>query len=78
MVATNPLMSAGGVYEGAVAFISDITPRRAMEDALRESEERFRQFAEQSHQAFWFTQLEPERVLYVSPAYESIWGRPRW
>lgn len=26
-------------------------------------------------QVFWFTEIEPERVLYVSPAYEKIWGR---
>ncbi|MCH9657023.1 MAG: sigma 54-interacting transcriptional regulator [Planctomycetes bacterium] len=26
-------------------------------------------------QVFWFTEIEPERVLYISPAYEQIWGR---
>jgi len=41
---------------------------------LRESEERFRQLAEQSDEVFWFTELNPERALYVSPAVEKIWG----
>ena len=77
LIASNPIMSANGVFQGAVSFVSDITSRRATEDALRESEERFGQFAEQSSQVFWFTQLTPERVLYVSPAYETIWGRAR-
>ncbi|MGI9429777.1 MAG: sigma-54 interaction domain-containing protein, partial [Bythopirellula sp.] len=26
-------------------------------------------------QVFWFSAVEPERVLYVSPAYERLWGR---
>lgn len=43
---------------------------------LRESEERFRQLAEQSADGFWFVALNPERVVYVSPATESIWGLP--
>jgi PAS domain S-box-containing protein len=45
------------------------------EEALRESEERFRQVAENIPQAFWL--LESGRVLYISPAYDAIWGRPR-
>ncbi len=43
---------------------------------LRESEERFRQLAEHSSEGFWFTQLNPVRILYVSPAVEKVWGLP--
>ena len=42
---------------------------------LRQSEERFRQLAEHIHEVFWITDLEKKRILYVSPAYEPIWGR---
>ena len=45
-------------------------------EELVESEERFRQFAEQSSEVFWFVGLNPERVLYVSPAGEKLWGLP--
>jgi PAS domain S-box-containing protein len=45
------------------------------EEALRESEERFRQLAENIPQSFWL--LESGRLLYISPAYDAIWGRPR-
>ena len=45
-------------------------------EELRESEERFRTLAEQSSEVFWFIGLNPERTLYVSPAVETIWGRP--
>jgi PAS domain S-box-containing protein len=43
--------------------------------ALRESEQRFRQLAENIHEAFWLTDPVEQTVLYVSPAYEDIWGR---
>src|ERR1700722_4399452 len=45
-------------------------------EELRESEERFRTLAEQSSEVFWFVGLNPERILYVSPAVERIWGLP--
>jgi PAS domain S-box-containing protein len=44
---------------------------------LRESEERFRQIAENVHEVFWMLDVTDQRILYVSPAYEEIWGRPR-
>lgn len=43
--------------------------------ALRDSEERFRQITERIGEVFWMTDLAKGKVLYVSPAYESIWGR---
>jgi PAS domain S-box-containing protein len=49
--------------------------RHDAESALRESETRFRQLAENIHEVFWLTDLEPWRVIYVSPAYAKIWGR---
>lgn len=50
--------------------------RHEAERALRESEERFRQLAENvSEIVFWMSDLQTDRLLYVSPAYERIWGR---
>jgi PAS domain S-box-containing protein len=46
------------------------------QNELHESEERFRQLAEQSHEGFWFVAVSPRRVLYVSPAMEKIWDLP--
>jgi PAS domain S-box-containing protein len=57
--------------------VADVTARRAAEQALRDSEERFRQLADNVREVFWVTDLVSGSVLYVSPAYESIWGRPR-
>ncbi len=53
-----------------------ITRTRA-EDELRSSEELFRQLAENIREVFWLTDWVANDVLYVSPAYEDIWGRPQ-
>ena len=53
-----------------------IATRIQMEFALRDSEERFRQLAEHIREVFWVYGIVEERLLYVSPAYEEIWGRP--
>jgi PAS domain S-box-containing protein len=47
-----------------------------MRSALSESEARFRQLAERSSEVFWFVSQDPERITYVSPAVERIWGVP--
>jgi PAS domain S-box-containing protein len=46
------------------------------EARLRTSEERFRQLAEGIGDVFWMTDIESAQVIYVSPAYETVWGRP--
>jgi PAS domain S-box-containing protein len=43
--------------------------------ALGESEQRFRQIAENIHEVFWLIDMVKQTTLYISPAYEAIWGR---
>jgi PAS domain S-box-containing protein len=50
--------------------------RARAETALRDSEERFRQFAAHSSTVLWIQDLETHEMEYVSPAYEAIWGEP--
>jgi PAS domain S-box-containing protein len=47
------------------------------ETSLLESEERFRQMADNIQEIFWMIDAESRKTLYVNPAYETITGRPR-
>ena len=49
--------------------------RRHAEQALRESEERFRQLAETVEEVFWITEPDQKTIIYVSPPFERVWGR---
>ncbi|MDB6038193.1 MAG: hypothetical protein JWM99_2034 [Verrucomicrobiales bacterium] len=58
-----------------LAVTRDVTRMIEAEGRLRESEERFRQLAENVQEVFWMLDIASEKVLYVSAAYEKIWGR---
>ncbi|HKK14305.1 MAG TPA: PAS domain S-box protein, partial [Gammaproteobacteria bacterium] len=59
-----------------IATGSDVTEARATEQALRESDACFRQLTENIREVFFIRDVRHNRKLYVSPAYEQIWGRP--
>lgn len=70
-----PLLDQDGSIRQVVALTYDITPRKRAEQALQASEERFRQIAESINQVFLIRDASSGQFLYVSPAYEKIWGR---
>jgi PAS domain S-box-containing protein len=49
---------------------------RNANEALRASEELFRQLAENVREVFWVTSPDGRRMIYLSPVYEELWGRP--
>jgi diguanylate cyclase (GGDEF)-like protein/PAS domain S-box-containing protein len=42
---------------------------------LKEREERFRQIAENVREVFFMISAQTDEILYISPAYEEVWGR---
>ncbi|MGB9937006.1 MAG: PAS domain S-box protein [Methanobacterium sp.] len=57
--------------------IQDVTELKKTERALKESEEKFRQIAENIEEVFWIIDPKMSQIIYISPAYEKIWGRSR-
>ncbi len=53
----------------------EVDERKRSAQALRQSELRFRQLADNIREAFYLVAVEASQLLYVSPGYEDIWGR---
>jgi PAS domain S-box-containing protein len=64
----------GQLVDSFNAMLGEIERREA---ELRDSEQRFRQVTETIDEVFWLEELPGRRMLYVSPSYERVWGRPR-
>jgi two-component system cell cycle sensor histidine kinase/response regulator CckA len=71
----SPIRNLAGRITGASSIARDVTERKRVERELLESEERFRELTENIHEVFWVSDLEKTQMIYVSPAYERIWGR---
>jgi PAS domain S-box-containing protein len=61
----------GRIYENGSLYAA---ARKQAED-LTKSEERFRQLADNIPEVFWIASVENGEAIYVSPAYETVWGR---
>jgi len=57
-------------------LIRDITSRRLIEQALRDSDAKFRHLADNVSDVLWIRSPDLREVHYVSPGFERIWGRP--
>ncbi|WP_296949741.1 response regulator [uncultured Massilia sp.] len=58
-----------------VANVNALLRMRQTQNALRDSEERFRQLTDNIEDVFWMFSVPARTLEYVSPAYASTWGR---
>jgi PAS domain S-box-containing protein len=63
-------------HQSRRTLLSTIEDEKRAGQKMRESEEKFRQLAENINEVFWISDPQKNRILYVSPAYERIWGTP--
>jgi two-component system, cell cycle sensor histidine kinase and response regulator CckA len=70
------LHDAAGCLTGALVSGEDITERKKAEQAVKESEERFRSFIENANDIVF--SLSPEgRLSYLAPKWQEAFGYPR-
>jgi len=67
------LRDASGQIVGAIESIRDITERKRAEEALQESEKRYRQIADNTSDVIWITDMN-FNLTYVSPSIERLVG----
>ncbi|SDG40675.1 MULTISPECIES: response regulator [unclassified Duganella] len=59
-----------------IANVNALLRLQRVQMDLRNSEERFRQLTENIDDVFWMFRLQDDQLLYASPAYERMFGRP--
>src|SRR6266702_4440338 len=74
MVTISPLARTDGII-GSVYVARDITKRKQAEELLQKAEARFRLIAETIVEVIWMADVDVTKILYISPAYEQVWGR---
>jgi two-component system, cell cycle sensor histidine kinase and response regulator CckA len=71
-----PLPDPDGGPDGLLMVSREITDLKLAQEALRESEARFRQIDEALEDILWITDYPGAKLVYVSRAADSIWGFP--
>jgi PAS domain S-box-containing protein len=72
-ISTAPLRDARGEITSVVALVTDITERKRAEEALRESEDRFRTVAETASDAIIMINAE-STIVFINAAAQNIFG----
>ena len=70
-----PVRDKSGALIRIAGIAEEFTDRKQAERALQASEEKFRQLTENIREVFWVKDAISDQFVYVSPAYERVWGR---
>ncbi len=73
-LAVSPLSDAHGNIVGASTIARDITDRNRAEDALRESETRYRSLIETTHDVVWAVDANG-RITFLNQEAQQVYGR---
>jgi PAS domain S-box-containing protein len=68
-----PIISQDNSIGGVTFFMTNINEKKIAEDAIKESEERFRQLAENTNDAFILT--NKNSIIWANPGFEKIYKR---
>ena len=78
---TAALVSGPSALRYAIVLVEDLRERKRAESLLlsqqrrlRDSEERFQQFADNSGDVLWIYDVQSKSYEFVSQAFESVWG----
>ncbi|BDA73272.1 hypothetical protein CAL7716_074380 [Calothrix sp. PCC 7716] len=72
---TKALLNENGQLYRQVGTAEDITDKKMIELALKQSEQRFQQFANNVDIVFWVCEPDASKFYYINPGYEKIWGK---
>ncbi len=74
---TGPILSRAICYaiQRQRMMIADFAECKRAISELQNSEERFREMAENIREVFWMRDVEKNQMIYISPGYEEVWGR---
>jgi two-component system, cell cycle sensor histidine kinase and response regulator CckA len=70
-----PIRDMQGLVTRFLALKEDISDRKQAERTIRERDERLRQLTENIAEVVFVMDVQFEETLYISPAYERMWGR---
>jgi PAS domain S-box-containing protein len=69
----HPVFDSEANVINIAVWVIEFTKRKQAVDALKASEEKFRELAENIDDVFWISR--GKEILYISPAFEKIFGR---